>query len=194
MAGDERIPVTARSPGRHVWLLRLLLGLGVAGLVAGLVLSALEAPSGASKVKGGQPAPAFTMERLGGGSVSLADLHGKIVMLDFWATWCPPCVKEIPSLVRVAKEFESRGLVFVAASRDEPLATARANVGIFVENSAPDLRPFVTFATDEVAGDYEVDAIPTLFLLDRDGKVIEAHSGALSEDQLRKRLAKIFEE
>jgi thiol-disulfide isomerase/thioredoxin len=134
------------------------------------------------------------MEKLEGGSLTLQQLRGKVVMLDFWATWCPPCVREIPHLVRVAKEFESQGLVFVAASRDEPLATARAEVRMFVAGRAPDLRPYVTFATEAVADRYGVEALPTLFLLDGDGKIIEVHSGALSEEQLRRRLTKIFGE
>lgn len=57
----------------------------------------------------GQPAPAFTLERLGGGKLSSKDLPGRVVLVDFWATWCPPCVDEMPFLARIAKEYENRG-------------------------------------------------------------------------------------
>ena len=89
------------------------------GIVAVVVMAVYEARS-AKTVDGGSSAPTFEIDKLGGGKIALADLKGKVVMLDFWATWCPPCREEIPSLVKLTKEYESKGLTFVAASRDDP--------------------------------------------------------------------------
>jgi thiol-disulfide isomerase/thioredoxin len=198
MAGDEGISVDERAPApskpRRSLTLTLIGGLALAGLLAAVILTGIEDARTGAPVASGQPAPAFEMERFSGGTVSLADLRGKIVMLDFWATWCPPCVKEMPYLVRIAKEYESRGLVFLAASRDDPPETARADVGIFIVQREPELRRFVTFAGDEVAERFGVQVLPTLYLIDREGRIIESHRGALTEAQLRKRLDAIFEE
>ncbi len=61
----------------------------------------------------GALAPSFTLERYGGGRISLDELRGKVVLLNFWATWCPPCVEEMPSLLKVAREYESQGFVLI---------------------------------------------------------------------------------
>ncbi|RKH38159.1 TlpA family protein disulfide reductase [Corallococcus sicarius] len=131
--------------------------------------------------------PAFQMEKHEGGSLALADLKGRVVMLDFWATWCPPCREEMPSLVKLAKEYESQGLVFVAASRDDG-ATAKQEVDYFLQRFQPELRPYVVYADDNVARAFQVNALPTLYFLDADGKVVDAQRGMLSEDGLRRRI------
>ncbi len=197
MAGDEGIPLNEAVPPvpprpRRPWILIVVGGLALAGLLTVMILSGVEDARTGAPVAKGEPAPAFQMERFSGGKVSLAGLRGKVVMLDFWATWCPPCVKEMPWLVRIAKDYESRGLVFLAASRDDPPETARADVGIFIVQREPELRRFVTFADDQVAERFGVQVLPTLYLIDREGRIIESHRGAISEKKLRARLDEIF--
>ncbi|RKG87674.1 TlpA family protein disulfide reductase [Corallococcus terminator] len=138
-------------------------------------------------VPDGSAPPAFPLRKHAGGSMVLADLKGQVVMLDFWATWCPPCREEMPSLVKLAKEYESQGLVFVAASRDEG-ATAEQEVDYFLNRFQPDLKPYVVYADDDMARAFQVNALPTLYFLDRDGKVTDAQRGMLSEDGLRRRI------
>ncbi len=196
MAGDEGVPVdeaaTPPPAGRRSLTLTLVGGLALAGLIAAVILSGIEEARTGAPVAKGEPAPPFEMALFSGGTVSHEDVRGKVVMLDFWATWCPPCVKEMPYLVKIAKDYESRGLVFLAASRDDPPETARADVGIFIVQREPELRRFVTFAGDEVAARFGVQVLPTLYLIDRDGRIIESHRGAVSEKQLRARLDDIF--
>ncbi len=133
----------------------------------------------------GAAAPPFQLARYGGGSMALGDLRGKLVMLDFWATWCPPCVAEMPMLVKLAREYEPKGLVLVAASRDEG-STAAAEVGIFISQRVPELASSVVFADDAMATSYGVDSLPMLYFIGRDGRVVEAHSGYASEGMLRR--------
>lgn len=160
-----------------------LIAVGAFGIIYTAVLEsrtkALLAP--------GQPAPAFSMEKYGGGEVSLADLQGKVVLLDFWATWCPPCVQEMPYLVSLSKEFEPQGVALVAASRDDP-PDHKATVGVFIARRVPDLKPYAAFASDAVARAYNVEVMPTLFIIGRDGKILRSHQGALSESQLRREI------
>lgn len=164
----------------------LLLLTGMLGTVALVVLGAQEARR-AKLVADGTKPPAYVLKRYGGGTLTLEEMRGKVVMLDFWATWCPPCRAELPSLVTLAKEYESKGLVFVAANRDDP-DSADIEVSSFVKSVLPGVAPYVVFAPDEMAMAYQVSALPTLYFLDREGKVVDAQRGMLSEDALRGRI------
>ncbi|WP_224245451.1 TlpA family protein disulfide reductase [Hyalangium gracile] len=178
-------PPPARRSGEFASkaLLVLTAGFGIAGLV---YLGVMEAQR-SRLVPDGASAPSFQMERYGGGKLALSDLRGKVVMLDFWATWCPPCQEEMPSLVRLAKEYESQGLVFVAASRDDDDVKEEL-VDQFVKRNLPDLAPYVVYANDEMARAFQVEALPTLYFLDRDGKVTDAVRGMMSEASIRRRI------
>jgi thiol-disulfide isomerase/thioredoxin len=160
------------------------MALGAAGIVA----LAIEEAGDARALGEGRPAPQFDLEKYGGGRVSLADQRGKVVMLDFWATWCGPCKEEMPALVKLARQYEPRGLVFVAANHDENPRTRKAEVGVFIAQTDPALASYVAFATEETAGAYGVVALPTLYFIDRDGRLLESHRGTLDEPQLRRRL------
>lgn len=163
------------------WLVRILVGAIAAGI---LYLGVIEAQRSALIPKGAA-APEFKAARFKGGDVALGELKGNVVMLDFWATWCGPCVSEMPSLVKLAKEYEGKGLVFLAANQDDP-DDAESRVEAFVAKRVPDLGRFVVFPEPLAAQAYKVNALPTLYFIGRDGKVLEGHSGAASEATLRK--------
>jgi thiol-disulfide isomerase/thioredoxin len=169
---------SSRPGGR--WLLALFsVGLAIA------MVAQLRAESERSEtLQKGDSAPNFSMPLHRGGAVSLGALRGKVVMLDFWATWCPPCVEEMPSLVRLAREFEGRGLVFIAANRDAP-TTAPAAVGVFDARRVPGVTAFTAFASDETTAAYRVSVLPTLYLIDRQGAVHRVFTGFTSEEKLR---------
>jgi thiol-disulfide isomerase/thioredoxin len=180
------------QPGRHGWstvllVVTALLGLGALGyLGVQEALRARLAPDGAA-------APDFKMKTYNGGTVSLSDLRGKVVMLDFWATWCPPCLEEMPHLIKLAKEYEGKGLVFVAASRDD-MPDAPLFVEEYVKSRMPELAPYVVYAPDEMAAAFKVNALPTLYFLDKEGRVTDAQRGMLSEDALRQRVKRALGE
>jgi thiol-disulfide isomerase/thioredoxin len=170
-------------------ILGLVAALGLAGVV---YLGVMEARR-AQLVPDGAAAPAMELQRHGGGTLKLSELKGQVVMLDFWATWCPPCREEMPALVKLAKEYEPQGLVFLAASRDDGPRAPKL-VEAFMKRHLPDLEPYVVYASDEMAQAFQVTALPTLYFLDREGKVVDAQRGALSEDALRRRIERALKQ
>lgn len=185
---SEAVEEEGRGGG---WMWKLWLAfLVIAGMSAILFQGYVELRSLRS-VAGGQEAPDFLAERYGGGEVRLSDLKGKIVLVDFWATWCGPCVTEMPYLVRTAGEFKDRGVVLLAANQIE--ADSKAAVGVFLTNTRITLpeNVHVLFAPDPIFMDYKIQALPTLYFIDREGKIVDAVQGQISEESLRRRLEKL---
>ena len=117
----------------------------------------------------GQPAPGFRLKTFDGNTVSLADYRGQVVLLDFWATFCPPCVQALPELQALHAKHASRGFAVVGVTVDDRAAlvrkaTVRAKVGY------PILQ-----ATPEVWNAYKVNALPSLILVGRDGNIIKRY-------------------
>ena len=120
------------------------------------------------------PAPGFSLPGLAGGSISLEHYRGSFVLLNFWATWCPPCLEEMPSMERLSRRLEEHRFAVLAVSLDEEGAAA---VAPFIE------RLEVTFAValdpaSKVATLYGANELPTTFLIDPQGRVIAAAKGA----------------
>jgi len=118
----------------------------------------------------GSAVPAFSVRTLDGQTIALADLKGKVVLLDFWATWCGPCVGEIPNLLAVHDAFSRRGdFLMLSISIEEDAARVRN----FAESRKMNW-PQAT-AADRGAADaatsFEVSAIPALYLIDREGRI-----------------------
>ena len=130
-------------------------------------------PEQATIVKDGQKAPNFEVQMFDGSTVKLADLKGKVVLLNFWATWCPPCRAE---LARVQKEiidrFEGKPFVFLPVSRGEN----RATVAAFREKMGYTF-PMGLDTDGRVYAEYAETYIPRNFLIGKDGKVVKASVG-----------------
>lgn len=127
----------------------------------------------------GTTAPDFTVERASGGKLSLSSLRGRVVLVDFWATWCPPCRAELPWLVKLAKKYEAQGLWLVAVNEDAP-AEQRALVTEFAP-SVPGILSWAVYGSPALKDAWRVDGMPSLYLLDREGKIVAAHEGVLTE-------------
>jgi len=120
-------------------------------------------------LKQGTEAPGFRLPSLAGGAMDLASQRGKVVVLNFWATWCPPCVAEMPSLERLHRALSPDGLSVVTVSTDEDDAELRK----FVSQHALTL-PVLMDPGGRVAGDeYRTTGYPETFLLDRQGRILK---------------------
>lgn len=132
-----------------------------------------------SELGTGKPAPDFLLEELSGAKISLKKLIGKVVILDFWATWCPPCLMTIPELVDLQKKYRDRGLSVVGISVDDPQRVTNRELAAFRE--AKNINYSIVRADAKVMQDYFDDddrmAIPTMFLIDRQGKIVEKKVG-----------------
>jgi cytochrome c-type biogenesis protein len=131
-------------------------------------------------------APDFSLPRTDGGRVSLSGLAGKVVFLNFWATWCPPCRAEMPSMETLYQRYRERGLEIIAVSVGE----TREKAAAFME----EYRLTFTAALDgdqQVSARYNIQAFPTTFIINREGRVVSWVVGGM--DWSDARLAGVFE-
>ena len=130
-------------------------------------------PEQATLVKDGQKAPAFEVEMFDGSVVKLADLKGKVVLLNFWATWCPPCRAELARVEKdIIERFKGQDFVFLPVSRGEK----RETIAAFREKMGYSF-PMGLDTDGRVYNEYAVTYIPRNFLIDKEGKVVKASVG-----------------
>jgi TonB family protein len=132
----------------------------------------------------GKEAIDFTLKDLAGNDVSLQKLKGKVVVLDFWATWCAPCLVELPHIEKLHRDLKDSGVVFLGIN-DEAADTARD----FMKSKGYTFASLVD-TEKEVSGKYEIDVIPQTIVIDKTGKVSAHYFGTRNEDELWKGLAK----
>ena len=155
-------------------------------VVAGLLTLArfqlgLRGGRGAAAVAAkGHDAPDFVLTDLQGQTVKLSDLRGKAVVLNFWATWCPPCKQEIPWLVELQKRYGGQGLQIVGVSMDD--GDPKDVVKFAAENS---INYPVLIGEEKVAEQYGgIDYLPTTFYIDRNGVVLDRVFGQPEREEI----------
>jgi cytochrome c biogenesis protein CcmG, thiol:disulfide interchange protein DsbE len=162
----------ALNERRRDWLLTAGFLLVVGGLVAvGWLTRGSVRP-----VLAGDPAPELRLALVNGDSASLADYRGQVVMLNIWATWCPPCITELPSMQRVYEAYADQGLEILAVAVDAVPGERQADGRVVGVVSAFVDRFGLTFpvALDPTGGTerlLEVNHLPTTFLIDREGRI-----------------------
>ena len=156
---------------------------GIAGLIGSIVTAAgllalpgLVSPSRASDVA--TPAPAFALERRGGGKVALADLKGQVVLINFWATWCGPCRKEMPLLDQLQKKYAPLGFTLLGVNVEEDGRLFDA----FLKD-VPVSFPILLDPANGVSKLYNVEAMPSTVIVDRKGNVRYVHQGYQPGDE-----------
>ena len=146
----------------------------VAAVVAGQLL-VQSAP--ARRDGGGEAAPPLALPDLGGRAVDVAKLRGKVVAVNFWATWCPPCREEIPGLAQVWTEHKGRCF--------ELLGVAEESARVDVQRLATDIPyPILLDERAEAVGPWGVQGYPVTFLLDPEGKVRRVFTGGVEKAEL----------
>jgi thiol-disulfide isomerase/thioredoxin len=139
--------------------------------------SASKGPAVIRFVNNPEPAPPFLLHDLTGKVISSADLKGKVVVLNFWATWCPPCREEIPELIQLQKQYGDRLQVIGASEDDDP----PEKVLQFAQKMG--INYPIVMASSELVSDYGgVPALPTSFIIDPQSRVEQKHTGLYQYD------------
>lgn len=123
----------------------------------------------------GRPAPDFTGQLLGGGEIKLADLRGKVVVLDFWATWCAPCIRMLPAVNRLTERYKDKPVVILGVNLN--VADQSGNVARFVTERKVDAMRHVLDPGGVIGRNYAAHAIPLTVMIDRDGIIRYVHTG-----------------
>lgn len=182
----------------------IVLGGLLVGLAAGLVifygLPAAPAANGAGKPPSpagqktvpppapapvvGAPAPDFTLKDVAGNLVTLSNYKGRVVLVNYWATWCGPCQLEMPTLEKYYAMYKGQGLVVLGVNTGDALADVQA----FVDSRKLSF-PILLDEDMKVSDVYRVNSLPTTFIVDPQGNITQQQVGMLTETQLENYLA-----
>lgn len=131
-------------------------------------------------------APTFAWKDATGAISSVEDYRGSVILVNFWGTWCPPCIRELPELVEIRNEFGPRGfeILGVALERPQPNVDPATHLASFAE--ARGLEYPMILGDERVTSSWGgIRAVPTSYLVDRNGRIVAVVEGAVTADQLR---------
>jgi len=162
-----------------------LLRVGLLGLALSFAVPAF------AEVKTGQRAADFEKKSLSGQTVKLSALRGKVVLVDFWASWCEPCKRELPLLGKLASRLRARGVEIVTVNIDDKKENAEA----FVKAHALEQLTVIPDLDKSLVGQYEPPKMPSSFVVDKSGVVRAVNAGFDDGDEARieKQLASLAE-
>ena len=156
--------------------MKTILGFRTAVLATALLATAWPAAA----ADGAVPAPQFSLASRAGGEVSLADLRGQVVMINFWASWCGPCRQEFPALDQIYAKYKPMGFTLVAINVESEKADAEKFL-----SATPASFPILFDPDNTVSGKYGVSAMPTTVLVDRQGRVRWQHRAYKPGDEAK---------
>jgi cytochrome c biogenesis protein CcmG/thiol:disulfide interchange protein DsbE len=152
--------------------------------VIGMQLLLRDAP-GRSPTKPGAVAPALALTDLGGRKVDLGALRGRVVLVNFWATWCPPCRAELPELAELWQEHKDGCFELLGVAEESPPADLAA-----ASRAIP--YPVLTDPRGQVAGAWGVGGFPSSFLVDPRGEVVRVFEGAVTKRQVKEAMGPLL--
>lgn len=155
---------------------------------AAVVLSAVAPLRRGAVVALNAPAPAFRLPKLGGGLASLSDFSGQVVLINFWATWCADCRREMPALEKLYRRLKGRGFSVAAVCLDQD---GRRSAAPFVSRNG--LTHPVLLGDGRTADAYGVRGLPTSYLLDQSGIAVRRYIGAVEPDVLENDILALLE-
>jgi thiol-disulfide isomerase/thioredoxin len=162
--------------------------LGVSLLVAMSASVAAQTP-GACEAKGRPAKLNFTFKDVDNRKVSLSEFKGKVIILDFWATWCVPCKAEIPGFIDLQKKYGGRGLQIIGLSVDDSMATAK-KYAVEMKINYPVL---LAEGKEDILEAYDpIPSIPVSVVIGRDGTICSKHLGIAPMDVFEKEIASLF--
>jgi peroxiredoxin len=135
----------------------------------------------------GTEAEDFWLQSTTGRKIHLSDYRGKIVLLDFWATWCPPCRRGIPDLISLQEDFKNN-LVVIGISTDRD---TKGNVSEFMQQQG--INYTVAYADEEISESYGgINAIPTSFVIDKNGTIVDKHIGLVEKSVFSEKISELL--
>lgn len=188
---DSKLPAAGKGSGsareRPAWKRWVTgLSLGFLTLLMGLLLLIPRGDVSASLVPG-QPAPDFDLPTLSGERIRLSDLKGNAVVVNFWASWCAPCRREMPEFQAVYDQFQEQGLVVLAVN----VGDARVAVADFVESVGMRF-PVLIDEKEEAQNDYKILPLPATFFIDRTGVVRSIYQFQMNRLQILSEVERIL--
>ena len=190
MTGPDTNGADTPRPG---WKKRLgrWLDLGLWALVLGLLVWRFGPQVGAAVGLGAmdEPAPDFAVETLDGDTIRLAELRGNVVLVNFWATWCPPCRLEMPGFQDVWEDYRDQGVTILGLSVDRGV---RSDVARWVRQR--EITYPIGFPTGATVRAYGgADVLPTSLLIDRNGRIVHRVEGFYAEPALRAAIRRLLD-
>jgi peroxiredoxin len=135
-----------------------------------------------------KPAPDFTLKDANGASVKLADYKGKVVLLNFWATWCGPCKLEIPWFMEFEQQYKDRDFAVLGVSFDDD---GWKSVRPYIQDHKINYR--IMIGSDQIGQLYGgIDALPTSFVIDRQGRIAASHTGLVDKRDYQNEILKLL--
>jgi peroxiredoxin len=152
--------------------------------------AAAQSPATAACAANGKPAKLnFTFKDITNKKVSLSDFKGKVILLDFWATWCVPCKAEIPGFIDLQKKYGAKGLQIIGLSVDDSLPTAKK----YADEMKMNYPVLLAEGKEDILNAYDpIPSIPVSFVIGRDGKICAKHVGIAPMAVFEKEIASLF--
>jgi len=149
----------------------------------------LVAPISAQKVEPRAAKLNFSFKDINGKKVALSDFKGKVILLDFWATWCAPCKQEIPGFIELQKKYGERGLQVIGLSVDDPMTLAKQ----YATSMKMNYPVLLAEGKEDVLKAYDpIPSIPVSVIIDRGGRIVARHLGIAEKDVFEKEIVPLL--